>query len=228
MPLAYWSNQARNRPLRRAIWTSFGFGFAAGLPVVAIAATFASLLETTGNAYWSSATQSFIVAAIPEELAKFLIVLFFSLRHEGLARPLDAVILSTSVALGFAAIENLFYVAGASSNWSQVATMRAFSAVPMHAAFGVVMGYFAALNLEAIKRGAWPGTPMLLAPIFMHGIYDYPLLLSTIVCSGRLNPANAIECGKAGLAFIVLVVLFLGLAVVAYRNIAGTKSSTAK
>ena len=54
--------------------------------------------------------------------------------------PLDGVVYGVAVALGFATLENLLFVARLGLG---VAWMRALFAVPAHALFGATMGYYA-------------------------------------------------------------------------------------
>ena len=83
------------------------------------------------------------LAAITEEPLKFLMIFFFKKSHE-FDEPMDALVYGTVVSLGFAILENFGYVHGADSETSSyaIATLRAFTAIPMHASCGVVMGYY--------------------------------------------------------------------------------------
>ena len=92
--------------------------------------------------------------------------------------PYDFVFYGAMVSVGFAAIENVFYVL---DGGLFVAIMRAFTAVPMHAICGAMMGYGL---LQSIKFGSgnnfftWKiikGT--LFIPIVFHGLYDWPLFM---------------------------------------------------
>ena len=77
--------------------------------------------------------------------------------------------------MGFATIENLMYIFGADnlgSAW-QTAGLRAVTAVPAHATFAAVMGYFVGLakfNHKNERSLMFRG--FLLATI-LHGFYDF-------------------------------------------------------
>ena len=116
---------------------------------------------------------SFLTAAIPEELCKFLIFMIFIWRDKNFDEYFDGIVYATFIGLGFACIENIEYVfmygfgAGVS---------RALFAVPGHFLFGVLMGYFLSLakfTPEKRKKYIFLG---LLFAIIAHGLYDWLLM----------------------------------------------------
>ncbi len=116
-----------------------------------------------------------VVAGFTEELFKFGFVLLFAFRRKEFDEYLDGIIYCVFVSLGFATIENIFYVIEGSYS---VAIMRAVLSVPAHMLFGVTMGYylsFSKFSLAQVNKTKY----MLLAlivPIFIHGFYDYILM----------------------------------------------------
>lgn len=162
------------RDSRRLVWIAYGLGFCVAIPTSAVVATYAPVIADIGNFRLHAAAVAMLEAAAPEETAKFLIILYFVLRHEDLRRPADAMIMAICLALGFATIENLYYVVGA-ADWSDTAMLRAVTAVPMHGTLAVVMGYFAArLLLEPVRYRSLL-VHMWLWPFLLHGFYDYPV-----------------------------------------------------
>lgn len=162
------------RNSRRLVWIAYGLGFCVAIPTSALVATYAPIIAGIGNFRLYAAAVAVLEAAAPEETAKFLIILYFVLRHEDLRRPADAMITAICMALGFATIENLYYVVGA-ADWSDTAMLRAVTAVPMHGTLAVIMGYFAArLLLEPARYRGWL-VHMWLWPFLLHGFYDYPV-----------------------------------------------------
>jgi RsiW-degrading membrane proteinase PrsW (M82 family) len=116
---------------------------------------------------------SFLTAAIPEELCKFLIFMIFIWRDKNFDEYFDGIVYATFISLGFACVENIEYVfmygfgAGVS---------RALFAVPGHFLFGVLMGYFLSLakfTPEKRKKYIFLG---LLFAIIAHGLYDWLLM----------------------------------------------------
>ena len=132
-----------------------------------------------------AAWDGFVVAGAIEEAFKFFMVFILIWRNPNFNEKFDGIVYSVSVALGFAAVENLFYVF--SGNSMQVGLVRAFTAVPGHTIFGIVMGFYLGLARFSPKgRGRW----LLMAfvvPWMLHGIYDflimsgYPLLILTFI-----------------------------------------------
>jgi len=85
--------------------------------------------------------QSFITSGLSEELVKFTGALLVFYRSRHFNEEIDGIVYSSSLALGFAAVENMLYVVGSGLEAGYV---RALLPVPGHAFFGVVMGYFLA------------------------------------------------------------------------------------
>lgn len=121
-----------------------------------------------------AAYDGFLVAGATEEAFKFLMVFILIWRNRNFNEKFDGIVYAVSVSLGFAAVENLFYVFSNSS--MQVGMLRAFTAVPAHAVFGVVMGFYLGIARFSIRsKGKW----LLLAfivPWMLHGAYDFMIM----------------------------------------------------
>lgn len=125
-----------------------------------------------GN-FMSSFHQSFFEAAIPEEVAKFVMLYLFVWKSKELNHHYDGIVYSVFVSLGFALIENILYVFQGGLG---VAFMRAILAVPGHGLDGVLMGYYFSLARfnEGKKRKEFL-IKALVFPIIFHGAYDFLL-----------------------------------------------------
>ena len=90
---------------------------------------------------------------VTEEPLKFLMIFFFLRSRTEFDEPI-ALVYGTVVSLGFAILENFAYVYGADSEASSyaIATLRAFTAIPMHASCGVVMGYYFGSMFSGSRR----------------------------------------------------------------------------
>lgn len=174
MLVAYFCTAAAWRHLRELVGVSFGLGFSVAIPIAGIAALYAPEIATITGVRSHALAVAFLEAAVPEELGKLLVVTCIVLRHEDLRRPVDVIVLTVLVGLGFATIENLYYVFS-SENWTETAMLRAMTAVPMHATVGIIMGYFGARLILADRNKLLLLAMMFVAPTILHGLYDYPV-----------------------------------------------------
>lgn len=121
-----------------------------------------------------AAYDGFIVAGATEEAFKYFMVFILIWRNRNFNEKFDGIVYAVSVSLGFAAIENLFYVF--SNNSMQVGILRAFTAVPGHTIFGVVMGFYLGLaRFSERDRGKWL-LRAFVVPFMLHGIYDFLIM----------------------------------------------------
>lgn len=125
---------------------------------------------------------SFITASIPEELCKFLIFMMFIWRDKNFDEYFDGIVYATFISLGFACIENIMYVFGASvesfSGGLHTSIVRALLSVPGHFLFGVILGYFLSLaKFRPEKRGRYIILGLLFA-MLAHGLFDWLLMFS--------------------------------------------------
>ena len=119
-------------------------------------------------------TTSFCMAALVEEIVKFLAMKIGSWRYPGFNYRFDGIVYGVSSAVGFAIYENINYVA---MYGLQTAIVRAFTAIPLHAFCGVFMGVIYSYSKKASilgNRGASIGYTLLalLVPMLIHGTYD--------------------------------------------------------
>ena len=143
----------------------------------------------------------FVVVAVSEEGAKY-----FMLRRRSWSSPefncqYDGVVYAVFVSLGFALWENISYVM---HYGFQTALVRAVTAIPGHACFGVFMGVWYGMAKRREGAGDAAGSKRmrvraLLIPALLHGFYDF--------IASR-------ESGAGSLVFIVFVILMF---VTAYR-----------
>jgi RsiW-degrading membrane proteinase PrsW (M82 family) len=150
----------------------------------ALMVTPAAILEyalITGLQYVASGivsiiVMSFIIIAPIEELAKYFTVRRWIYRSIEFNEVMDGIVYTVAASLGFATVENILYVL---QHGIAVGIARAFLAVPGHAFFGAIMGYYigrAKFTIEHETR--YLVTGVLLA-IFFHGLYDFLALTQT-------------------------------------------------
>ena len=143
----------------------------------------------------------FGVVAFSEEGAKYVLLKRRTWRSPEFNCQFDGVVYGVFVALGFALWENIGYVAmyGLST-----ALIRAVTAVPGHACFGVFMGVWYGMAKRREGAGDEEGSKRmrvraLLIPALLHGFYDF---------------VASRESAAGSLVFIVFVILMF---VTAYR-----------
>ena len=118
-----------------------------------------------------AAFQSFAVAGFTEELFKYLALFLIIRKNIHFNEQFDGIVYAVFVSLGFAAVENVLYVF---QYGYTTGLIRAITAVPGHALFGVVMGFYFGKSLFNSKRKYL--ILALLMPILFHGFYDFILM----------------------------------------------------
>ena len=120
--------------------------------------------------------QAFIVVALVEGFSKYIIVRFYAQRNKEFNEPFDGIVYAVMVSMGFAALENVLYVF---QYGFATGIIRAFTAVPAHATFGILMGYFMGKAKFSDNKVILNLTGLFLATLF-HGAYDFFLFINFI------------------------------------------------
>ncbi|PQJ79167.1 PrsW family intramembrane metalloprotease [Polaribacter porphyrae] len=120
--------------------------------------------------------KAFIIVALVEEFSKYIIVRFYAQKSKEFNEPFDGIVYAVMVSMGFAALENILYVFQYGVN---VGFTRAFTAVPAHATFGILMGYFMGKAKFSKNRVQLNLIGLLVATLF-HGAYDFFLFINFI------------------------------------------------
>ena len=116
------------------------FGALSGLAAGAIEGALTRVLDVTlGGSMLRLVLENFLAVALVEEACKRWVVLKFAWRHPAFDYRFDAVVYCVFSALGFAALENILYVA---EYGFAVAVSRALLSVPGHCFFAVYMGIY--------------------------------------------------------------------------------------
>ncbi len=159
-----------------------------------LSALLASLLETGGDyllkLYYSShaitaagyAVVTAMMVGLMEEGSKFLFLKRYTWNSPEFNYRFDGMVYAIFVSLGFAALENIFYIftyQDLSIAWS-----RAILTIPAHMSFAVYMGvyYGRARMAEVTGRASasvllqWTGY---LAAVLLHAVYDGALMIGS-------------------------------------------------
>jgi protease PrsW len=121
----------------------------------------------------------FLIIGPCEELAKFAAVRLFMYRSREFDEPLDGLIYAAAAALGFASLENVFYVVDFSRGLDHVTIrwgmlgVRAFLALPGHVIFAATWGYALGRARFDAQYRVWPRVALAAA---LHGLYDFLLI----------------------------------------------------
>jgi len=153
-------------------------GLIAGGVIVFPILYFEIRMQNLGSAFsgvYGAAWTAFLVAALIEEGLKFFAVYVLIWKNPNFNERFDGIVYAVFVSLGFALVENVRYVFFLPEGL-HVGYVRAFTAVPAHAMFGVMMGFwFGQAKFSPHKRAKFLSTALLF-PIFFHGIYDFILM----------------------------------------------------
>jgi protease PrsW len=141
---------------------------------------------------------AFFIAALPEEMAKFLMLHLVVSRSHAFDHYYDGVLYAVCVSMGFAALENVLYVIDGGYS---VAMTRAVLAVPGHMLFAVPMGFFYAFSRFQPERKNYFLALCLGVPILLHGTYDFGLMVSGVMAES--NPGTMLLILIALLVFII-------------------------
>ena len=120
--------------------------------------------------------KAFVVVALVEEFSKYVIVKYYAQKNKEFNEPFDGIVYALTVSMGFAALENVLYILqyGVSTGIT-----RAFTAVPAHATFGILMGYFMGKAKFSKNRIQLNLLGLLGATIF-HGFYNFFLFINFV------------------------------------------------
>jgi len=163
---------------KKLLLYSFLLGAIISIIISTILYVFSSYVLPLPDNYsvWQQFIKAFFVVALIEEFSKYVIVRYYAQPKNAFNEPFDGIVYAVMVSMGFAAVENIMYV---TNGGIHVALVRAFTAVPAHATFAILMGYFmgkAKFSNSRIKLNLFG---LFLAVIF-HGTYDFFLFIEFI------------------------------------------------
>lgn len=150
---------------------------------------------------------SFFGAAIPEEAAKLYILYNVVKKNKFFDEKMDGIVYAVCVSMGFAAFENVLYLFSNMENYMATGIARAFTAVPGHFCFGIVMGYYyslATFDKHNVKRNK---ILTFVAPVIVHGLYD-TILFAAATLTESLTEVSEGVAGVVGLVFVAIFIYF--------------------
>lgn len=117
--------------------------------------------------------KAFFIVGFVEEFSKYIIVRYHAQKNAEFNEPFDGIVYALVVSMGFAALENIIYVY---QYGFTTGLTRAFTAIPAHATFGILMGYFMGKAKFSKNNVKYNLLGLLVATVF-HGAYDFFLFL---------------------------------------------------
>jgi len=120
---------------------------------------------------------AFLKVAFIEEFSKFIFIRFILFNNKNFNEPFDGIVYAVMVSMGFATLENIIYVFdyGYATGF-----LRMFTAVPAHATFAVLMGFFLGKAKFSHRNQLYLSLAALASATIFHGAYDYFWFISYI------------------------------------------------
>lgn len=194
--MGYFYRRDRNREPRKVLTGTFLLGVFSFLPVVLVENFLSSLnVLSHANPLLFNLYDMFVNVAVPEEFFKLLVIILYSARTAAFDEPMDGIVYGVAAALGFATIENFFYVVEGGFG---TALTRAILSVPSHAFWGAILGYSVAQFRFKGKMKISILLGLLIAAS-LHGIFNF--LLVTVEGSAAYTQVVA--------GFLILALLYL-------------------
>lgn len=193
----------RREPISQ-VWKGVRYGVGSALLALVVGAPFSVLAEMVPvldytETFWGALYGSFFMAAVPEELAKLLMLYLLLRKNPYFDERMDGIVYAVAVGMGFAGFENILYLFENEEIWGTIGAIRALFSVPGHFCFAVFMGYYYSLaHFDKKNRQELNLFLMVAVPIVLHGVFDF-LLMSL----PHLHPA----------LIIMAVMAFLGLCI---------------
>ena len=169
----YFYKSKRESESPRVIINTLLLGSVVPLPIILLILPYEAILKTINNPLYYGIFSALFTAAIPEEISKFAILVFYCVRRVKFSKEIDGIIFGAIASLGFAGFENIFYVLDGGIG---TAIIRSVTSVPTHALMGAVMGYY--LFIFYKSKSVLSLLFSIGIPIIFHTAYDFPLFIA--------------------------------------------------
>ena len=179
----YWRDKYEKEPIGLLL-KCFFLGALTVFPAVFIEG-FAISFFDFGNSLGGVFLTAFLCIALTEEALKYWVLTRYAFSKPAFNEPFDGIVYSVIIGLGFATLENIFYVY---EYGATVGVLRMFTAVPMHAAFGVLMGYYVGISkFQGVSLQVNSKIKGLGFAVLFHGAYDFFLMQDELRYLAFLN-----------------------------------------
>lgn len=167
----WFRDKYEREPIRMLLISLFAGAFIV-IPVMVVE----NIIQSAGSSLQGlagAAWHAFAVAGFTEELFKYIALFLLIWKSPEFNDKYDGIVYATFISLGFAGVENVMYVTG---NGFSTGLLRAFTAVPAHAIFGITMGFYFGMAKFYPLRQKELWAKALWVPILLHGVYDFILM----------------------------------------------------
>lgn len=171
----YFRDKYEREPLMLLLKTFFA-GFIIVLPAALIEKSLFDLFPLDNSIVAQAVINNFFFIGLTEELCKYICLYGIAYTKTDFNEPFDGITYAVMVSMGFATSENIMYVMDGGLH---VAVLRMFTAVPAHASFAILMGYFVGLAKFKNHRTPFIFLGITIATLF-HGAYDFFLSIDSI------------------------------------------------
>lgn len=184
----YYKDQHEKEPSKHIIMC-FIFGMLSTVPAIYMEQFGMSLGFDVSDSLVTTFIFAFGVVGFSEEFVKFAVLRGYIYPKKDFNEPMDGIVYAVMISMGFATLENFMY----SSYGLKTTVVRAFTAVPAHAAFAVMMGYYVGLAKFAGKDKEILYLIMGFAgAVLLHGAYDFFIFQKMYPALGGLTIATLI------------------------------------
>ncbi|MBM4762147.1 glutamic-type intramembrane protease PrsW [Bacillus sp. B15-48] len=163
----YLKDQYDSEPIS-VVFKTFIFGSLLVFPIM-----FIQYVLKEENVMQGLFFEPFFTMGFLEEFFKWFILFYTVYQHVSFDEPYDGIVYGAAVSLGFATVENIFYLF---ANGLEYALGRALLPVSSHALFGVIMGYYLGKSKFSTESKNKMLFLSLFIPVLLHGSYNYILI----------------------------------------------------
>ena len=165
--------------LRKLFLSGIASGLLVGFTSLIIITLFPSFKDTANLSVFNLFIYTFLAVALIEETFKWIMVYFISYKSPHYDQFYDIILYAVFVGLGFACFENLLYTIP--NNDLFVTLFRGITAIPAHASYQTIMGYYLTLSkYYPQKKKLYIGLSIIV-PVILHGLYDFFLYLNNFI-----------------------------------------------
>ncbi len=175
----YWRDKFEKEPFNLLVLSFFG-GIGSVVPAYFISHGLQDILLGPDKPYlFEMALDAFICTALAEEISKYFFLRVIAYSSKNFNEPFDGITYSVMVSMGFAMVENLLYVLGDANGGLETALVRMFTAIPAHAVFAIIMGYYVGLAKYKDHKKTYLALGVIAATL-VHGFYDFFIFIQNI------------------------------------------------